>query len=199
MRAIENFIAGKTAPATGGRVGVVYNPNTGAQQAEVAFSTAKTVDAAVQAALKAQPGWAAMNPQRRARVMFEFKALVEKNMDELAHMLSSRARQGDRRRARRRAARPRSDRVRLRHPACSEGRIHRRRGAGHRRLFDAPAARRRRRHHAVQFPGDDPDVDVRRRHRLRQYLHPEAEREGPVRAGAPGGADDGSGRAGRRA
>ena len=27
----------------------------------------------------------------------------------------------------------------------------------------APAARRRRRHHAVQFPGHDPDVDVRRR------------------------------------
>src|SRR5499433_3915155 len=90
MRAIEHFIAGKTAPAAqGGRVGVVYNPNTGAQQAEVAFSTAKTVDAAVQAALKAQPGWAATNPQRRARVMFAFKALVEKNMEELAHMLSS--------------------------------------------------------------------------------------------------------------
>jgi malonate-semialdehyde dehydrogenase (acetylating)/methylmalonate-semialdehyde dehydrogenase len=89
MRAIEHFIAGKTAPAAGGRVGVVYDPNTGAQQAEVAFSTAKTVDAAVQAALKAQPGWAATNPQRRARVMFAFKQLVEKNMEELAHMLSS--------------------------------------------------------------------------------------------------------------
>ncbi|MBI3437129.1 MAG: aldehyde dehydrogenase family protein, partial [Proteobacteria bacterium] len=90
MRAIEHFIAGKSAPATsGGRVGVVYNPNTGAQQAEVAFSTAKTVDAAVQAALKAQPGWAATNPQRRARVMFAFKGLVEKNMEELVHMLSS--------------------------------------------------------------------------------------------------------------
>ena len=89
MRAIEHFIAGKTAPATGGRVGVVFDPNTGAQQAEVAFSTAKTVDAAVQAALKAQPGWGATNPQRRARVMFAFKQLVEKNMEELAHMLSS--------------------------------------------------------------------------------------------------------------
>ncbi|MBS0386273.1 MAG: CoA-acylating methylmalonate-semialdehyde dehydrogenase, partial [Proteobacteria bacterium] len=90
MRAIEHFIAGKSLSAgAGGRVGVVYNPNTGAQQAEVAFSTAKTVDAAVQAALKAQPAWAAMNPQRRARVMFAFKALVEKNMEELAHLLSS--------------------------------------------------------------------------------------------------------------
>jgi malonate-semialdehyde dehydrogenase (acetylating)/methylmalonate-semialdehyde dehydrogenase len=31
----------------------------------------------------------ATNPQRRARVMFNFKALVEKHMDELAHMLSA--------------------------------------------------------------------------------------------------------------
>ena len=29
-------------------------------------------------------------------------------------------------------------------------------------------------HHAVQLPGDDPDVDVRRGDRLRQRLHPEA-------------------------
>src|SRR5262249_55965314 len=39
--------------------------------------------------LAAFPKWAATNPQRRARVMFNFKALIEKNMDELAHMLSS--------------------------------------------------------------------------------------------------------------
>src|SRR5690606_4876383 len=36
-----------------------------------------------------QPGWAAANPQRRARVMFRFRELVEANMDDLAHMLSS--------------------------------------------------------------------------------------------------------------
>jgi len=36
----------------------------------------------------AQPDWAAINPQRRARVMFRFK-LVEANMDALAHLLSS--------------------------------------------------------------------------------------------------------------
>jgi malonate-semialdehyde dehydrogenase (acetylating) / methylmalonate-semialdehyde dehydrogenase len=89
MRAIENFINGKSAAADGGRVGRVFNPNTGAQQAEVAFSTARNIDAAVEAAKAAFPAWAAMNPQRRARVMFAFKALVEKNMDELAQLLSS--------------------------------------------------------------------------------------------------------------
>ncbi len=89
MRAIQNFINGKSVPADGGRAGRVYDPNTGAVQAEVAFSTAKALDAAVQAAKAAQVGWAATNPQRRARVMFAFKQLVEQNMDELAHLLSS--------------------------------------------------------------------------------------------------------------
>jgi malonate-semialdehyde dehydrogenase (acetylating)/methylmalonate-semialdehyde dehydrogenase len=89
MRAVQHFINGKNAPANGGRVGVVFDPNTGAKQAEVAFASVKTVDEAVASALKAFPGWAATNPQRRARVMFAFKALVEKNMEELAHLLSS--------------------------------------------------------------------------------------------------------------
>lgn len=55
----------------------------------MALATAAEVDLAVQAALKAQPAWAATNPQRRARVMFEFKRLVEAHMDELALQLSS--------------------------------------------------------------------------------------------------------------
>ena len=58
-------------------------------QAKVALASPSEVDAAVQAALKAQGAWAATNPQRRARVMFEFKRLVEAHMDELAAMLSS--------------------------------------------------------------------------------------------------------------
>ena len=89
MRAIRNFINGASASASGGRAGRVFNPNTGAQQAEVAFSNARDLDIAVQAAMKALPEWSSTNPQRRARVLFAFKSLVEKNMDELAHLLSS--------------------------------------------------------------------------------------------------------------
>ena len=50
---------------------------------------ARSPPAAVEAAAKAFPEWAATNPQRRARVMFEFKRLLEANMNELAEMLSS--------------------------------------------------------------------------------------------------------------
>ena len=47
------------------------------------------LDRAVAAAKKVQPEWAATNPQRRARVMFEFKQLVEANKQELAELLAS--------------------------------------------------------------------------------------------------------------
>ncbi|MEO9131610.1 MAG: CoA-acylating methylmalonate-semialdehyde dehydrogenase, partial [Sphingomonas sp.] len=46
------------------------------------------LDAAVASAKAAQPAWAATNPQRRARVMFRFKELIEQHMDELAELLS---------------------------------------------------------------------------------------------------------------
>jgi malonate-semialdehyde dehydrogenase (acetylating) / methylmalonate-semialdehyde dehydrogenase len=89
MRRIEGFVAGKLAKASSGREGDVFNPNTGEVQARVGFASVSDVDAAVAAAMKALPGWSAVNPQRRARVMFEFKRLVEANMAQLAELLSS--------------------------------------------------------------------------------------------------------------
>ncbi|WP_380872645.1 methylmalonate-semialdehyde dehydrogenase (acylating) [Sphingomonas sp. DBB INV C78] len=88
MRIVENFIAGASA-AGGSRQSDVFDPNSGQVQAKVSLGGAAELQKAVDAALAAQPGWAATNPQRRARVMFNFKTLVEKNMDELAHLLSS--------------------------------------------------------------------------------------------------------------
>ncbi|HEY2177128.1 MAG TPA: CoA-acylating methylmalonate-semialdehyde dehydrogenase [Caulobacteraceae bacterium] len=89
MRQISHFVNGQTVPGASGRFGDVFNPNTGEVQAQVAFASPGDVDAAVQSAAKAQVGWAATNPQRRARVMFEFKRLVEARIEELAELLSS--------------------------------------------------------------------------------------------------------------
>ncbi|MDV6333126.1 CoA-acylating methylmalonate-semialdehyde dehydrogenase [Asticcacaulis sp. 201] len=89
MRDIHHFINGKSVAGTSGRFGDVYDPNTGQVQARVALATAAEVDDAVRKAAKAQSGWAAMNPQRRARVMFAFKALIERDMEDLARLLSS--------------------------------------------------------------------------------------------------------------
>jgi len=88
MRIIDHLLAGPVGgPAA--RQGDVFDPNTGQVQAKVALGTKADLDRAVDAAKAAQPAWAAVNPQRRARVMFAFKALIERHIDELAHMLSS--------------------------------------------------------------------------------------------------------------
>jgi len=89
MRDITHFIDGKPFRQAEGEQGDVFNPSTGEVQARVGLGGPAVIDEAVTAALAAQPAWAAQNPQRRARVMFEFKRLVESHMDELAHLLSS--------------------------------------------------------------------------------------------------------------
>ncbi len=88
MRVIDHVIVGHSGGGAGRRSDV-FDPNSGAVQAQVALGTAADLERAVAAAQAAQPGWAATNPQRRARVMFRFKELVEANMDALAHLLSS--------------------------------------------------------------------------------------------------------------
>ena len=88
MRSIEHFINGGRA-ADGSRHGDVWNPSQGEIQARVTLGTATTLQKAIDAANAAQPAWAATNPQRRARVMFKFKDLVETHMEELAELLAS--------------------------------------------------------------------------------------------------------------
>jgi malonate-semialdehyde dehydrogenase (acetylating)/methylmalonate-semialdehyde dehydrogenase len=89
MRDIAHFVNGSAFTGGSGRFGDVFDPNTGEVQARVQLATEAELDKAVQAAVAAFPAWAATNPQRRARVMFEFKRLVEANMGELAELLSS--------------------------------------------------------------------------------------------------------------
>ncbi len=89
MRDIAHFVNGQALVGTSGRYGDVFNPNTGEVQARVQFATDAELDAAVQVAARAQVGWAQTNPQRRARVMFEFKRLIERDMNTLAEILSS--------------------------------------------------------------------------------------------------------------
>ena len=184
MREIGHFVGGKEVKGGSGRTGDVFNPNTGEVQAKVA--------------LRQQVRGRAGHRQRRGRAagLGRHQSAAPRARDvqvpragpgrirrpRAAAVL--RARQDLRRRQGRHPARPRGGRIRLRHPASAEGRIQRRRRPGHRPLFAAPAARRRRRHHAVQFPGHDPAVEMRAGDRLRQRLHPQAVRARSVGADA---------------
>src|SRR6478736_1207273 len=88
LRSIDHFIGGSTF-ASGERQGDVFDPNQGQVQAQARLGSAADLQKAVDAAKAAQPAWAATNPQKRARVMFKFKELVEANMQALAELLSS--------------------------------------------------------------------------------------------------------------
>ena len=88
MRHIHHIIAG-AAGAAATRMGDVFDPGSGQVQARVSLGATEDLERAVAAARAAQPAWARVNPQRRARVMFRFKELIEAHMTELAELLSS--------------------------------------------------------------------------------------------------------------
>jgi malonate-semialdehyde dehydrogenase (acetylating)/methylmalonate-semialdehyde dehydrogenase len=89
MKTLTHFIEGAHVKGVSGRFGDVFDPTTGEVQARVPFANCEELRKAVEAAASTFPEWASVNPQRRARVMFNFKSLVEKNMDSLAKQLSS--------------------------------------------------------------------------------------------------------------
>ena len=174
MREIGHFIGGKHVKGTSGRFGDVFNPNTGEVQAKVAFAAKSEVEQAIANAASGAAGLGRhQSAAARARDV-QVPGAGAEGIRQPRQAALLRARQDLRRLQGRHPARPRSGGVRLRHPASAQGRVHRGRRPRHRPVLDAPAARRRRRHHAVQFPGHDPDVEVRARDRLRQRLHPQA-------------------------
>ena len=88
MQEITHYVGGDYTKGTSGRWQDVYNPATGEVQAKLAMANASDLDAAVERAAKAQPEWAAVNPQRRARVMMKYVDLLHRDMDKLAEALS---------------------------------------------------------------------------------------------------------------
>ena len=89
MSSLAHFIDGRRVSGKSGRAGEVFNPATGAVAARVAFASKAEVREAVESAKKAQPAWAAVNPQRRARVLFKFLELAGREQEALARQLSS--------------------------------------------------------------------------------------------------------------
>jgi malonate-semialdehyde dehydrogenase (acetylating)/methylmalonate-semialdehyde dehydrogenase len=89
LEELHHYIGGTEVAGRSGRFGDVFNPALGSAKARVPFATEAEVSAAVDAAHKALPGWAATPPLRRARVMFRFKELLDANADKLAAIITS--------------------------------------------------------------------------------------------------------------
>ena len=89
MNLIQHFVDGKVFKGTSKRTGKVFNPATGEQSSEVSFATTDDVNKTVSVAKKAFIDWSQKTPLFRARVLFKFKELIEKNSDELTKIIVS--------------------------------------------------------------------------------------------------------------
>ena len=89
MNLIEHFIDGKIVSGISDRKGKVFNPAIGKQESEVRLGTKQDFDLAVQKAKKAFETWSNVTPIQRARIIFKYKEIIEKNSDLLAKMIVS--------------------------------------------------------------------------------------------------------------
>ena len=89
MNLIQHYINGKIYKGSSSRKGKVFNPATGAQESEVILGTKSDLDHAVENAKTAFEKWSQVTPIQRARIIFKYKELIEKNYDELTKLIVS--------------------------------------------------------------------------------------------------------------
>jgi malonate-semialdehyde dehydrogenase (acetylating)/methylmalonate-semialdehyde dehydrogenase len=89
MRSLSHWIGGRSIPGASGRNGVVFDPATGEQTAEVPFASGAEIDGAVATAREAFPAWRATSLSRRAEVMFRVRELLDARRKELAAIITS--------------------------------------------------------------------------------------------------------------
>ena len=89
MNLIEHFIDGKITKGSSKKTSKVFNPATGEQTSEVNLASKTDVDLAIQKAKQAFTVWSVKPPAQRARIIFKFKELIEKNSDEIIKLIVS--------------------------------------------------------------------------------------------------------------
>jgi malonate-semialdehyde dehydrogenase (acetylating)/methylmalonate-semialdehyde dehydrogenase len=86
---VNHWIGGDRVAGTSGRSGPVYNPATGELAREVDFASVEEVDAAVQAAKAAFPGWRATSISKRTELLFRMRNLVDEHRTDIAAHLTA--------------------------------------------------------------------------------------------------------------
>ena len=87
MELIGHFVGGNIISGKSDKKGKVFNPATGEQEKEVRLASKSDLDEAVSVAKNAFDEWCLKPPLHRARVIFKFKELIEKNSDELTKLI----------------------------------------------------------------------------------------------------------------
>ena len=89
MNLIQHFVGGELFSGSSDKKGKVFNPATGEQKSEVILANKSDLNKAVSIAKEAFESWSVKPALQRARVMFKFKELIEKNSEELTELIVS--------------------------------------------------------------------------------------------------------------
>jgi len=88
-RTIRHRIGGEETCGASTRTSPVYDPAIGEVQAEVVLAEPADVEAAVGAARGAFEEWSQTSLSRRAKIMFAFRDVLDRNVEKLARIVSS--------------------------------------------------------------------------------------------------------------
>ena len=88
-KTLNHYVNGARLDGSSGRYGDVYDPATGEVTARVPLASTTETANAIAAAAAAFPAWRDTPPLRRAAVLFRFKELLDRHLDELAGLVSS--------------------------------------------------------------------------------------------------------------
>ena len=89
LECVPHWIGGRAVTGDSKAHAAVFNPATGKTTRRVPLDATAALEEAVAAAAAAFPEWSNMPPLRRARVLFRFRDLLEKNTDRLAAAITS--------------------------------------------------------------------------------------------------------------
>lgn len=84
---VEHYINGRLIPSEGKKL-PLFNPATGDTIGQVLVADNKIVNLAVEAAKSAFQAWSTTTPTQRAKILFRYKGLIEKNLDSLAKLIT---------------------------------------------------------------------------------------------------------------
>ncbi len=89
MNITGNFVGGKVCFSSSQETIPVYDPASGQEVRQLTQATAAEVAETIGVAHRAFDSWSATTPLRRARILFNFKMLLEQHADELAAIIVS--------------------------------------------------------------------------------------------------------------
>ena len=89
MKKIDNYIDGKIVKGNSSNYLPVEDPSTGEIISEVILSDNKDFNLAVESSSNAFKEWSQITPLKRSRVLSKYKELIEKDINNLAELVST--------------------------------------------------------------------------------------------------------------